>query len=119
MKTYFASVIFLLVGLAVGFFIGYRDYQKHITSEAVQQMIQGMESSERLAAARGIRAIELIQSGETSNAVEFLSRPIGDFYRSYAKLTHNDKRTTDLLVWIDQIASTNKPIADEIHAKIQ
>ena len=119
MKTFVVSVAFLLVGLAVGFFIGYRDYQKHIASEAIQQMIQGMESSDRLAAARSIRAIELIQSGETSNAVQFLSRPVGDFYRSYAKLTHNDKRTTDLLVWIDQVASTNTLIADEIHAKIQ
>lgn len=46
MKTCVASVIFLLVGLAVGFYIGYRDYQKHIASEAVQQLVESTESGE-------------------------------------------------------------------------
>ena len=119
MKSFITSVVFLIVGLAVGFFIGYRDYQKHVANEAVQQVIQNMESSDRLAAARGVHAIELIQAGETSNAIQSLSKPIGAFYRSYANLTHNDTRTRDLLVWIGQVASTNTIIADEIHAKIQ
>ncbi|MGA2853374.1 MAG: hypothetical protein ABSE90_04515, partial [Verrucomicrobiota bacterium] len=83
------------------------------------QMQQPIESSDREHAARAIRAIELIQSGEDSNAVQLLSRPIVDYYHFHAGLTHNDERTRDLMAMIERLASTNTLIADEIHAKIQ
>ena len=119
MKTVIASIVCLVVGLAMGFFVGYRYYDRHITNEAVQQMTQGMESSDRFEAAMAVRSITLIESGESSNAVQFLSRRIGDFYRSYAGFTNNDERTKQLLGWIDQVASTNAVVADEIHRKTQ
>ena len=72
-----------------------------------------------LKVAIAVRAITRIDSGESTNAVEFLSRRIGDFYRTYAGLTHNDKRTKDWLVIVEQLANTNKVVADEIHRKIQ
>jgi hypothetical protein len=119
MKTAVAFILCLAVGLVTGFFVGYRCYTRHTTNEAVQQMLDGMESSERLQAAMAVRSITLIESGDGSNAVQFLSRRIGDFYSSYAGLTHNDERTKQLLVLIEQVASTNAVVADEIHRKIQ
>jgi hypothetical protein len=40
-------------------------------------------------------------------------------YHFHAGLSHNDKLTRDVLALIEQLASTNTLIADEIHAKIQ
>jgi hypothetical protein len=119
MKTCVASVIFLLVGLVAGFYAGNRSYHKRIADDAVQQLVESGESSDRFEAAIAVRSVMLIQSGESSNAVQFLSRRIGDFYRSYAALTHNDERTKQLLALIEQVASTNTVVGDEIHRKLQ
>ena len=119
MKTLIASIVCLVLGLAVGFYAGNRDYHKHIADEAVQQLVASGDSSARFEAAMALRSITLIESGESSNAVQFLSRRIGDFYRSYAGLTHNDERTKQMLALIEQVASTNSVVADEIHRKIQ
>ena len=116
MKTFVTSVIFLPVGLTVGFYIGNRDHQKHVTNEAVQLMVQGIESSDRLEAARGIRAIELIDAGNTQQMIQMFSLPIADFYSEYANLTHNDKRTKDLLAKIEQFSRTNQVVAARIRA---
>jgi hypothetical protein len=102
-----------------GSYIGYRHYDTHITNQAVQQMMEGLESSDRFKAALAVRSITLIESGESSNAVQLLSRRVGEFYRSYADLTHNDERTKQLLGLIEKVASTNAVVADEIHRKIQ
>jgi hypothetical protein len=119
MRTAIASIVCLVVGLAIGSYVGYRYYERHITNEAVQQMMQGMESSDRLRAAMAVQSITLIESGESSNAVQLLSRRIGDFYRSYAGLKNNEERTKQLLASIETVASTNVVVADEIHRKIQ
>lgn len=117
MKAFVASAIFLVIGLAVGFYTGNRTYHKHVADDAVQQLVESGESSDRFEAAMALRSIALIESGESSNAVQFLSRRIGDFYCSYAGLTHNDERTKQLLASIEQVASTNTVVADEIHRK--
>jgi len=123
MKTIIASAVCLLVGFVMGCYIGYNYNEKHVTNEAVEQMLQGMESSERLEAAYAIRAIGLIESGETQKAVQSLSRPIADYYYFHADLAHDDERAKQLLVGIEQLASTNRIVADEItneiHHKIQ
>jgi hypothetical protein len=119
MKALIASIVCLVVGLAVGFYAGYRDYHKHIADEAVQQLVASTESSDRLEAARGVRAIELIQSGDTRQAIQMFSIPVGDFYSEYAHLSHNDEKTKNLLAKIEQVASTNAAVASAIHGKSQ
>ena len=123
MKTLSACAVSLLLGVGMGFNFGYRYYDRHITNEAIRQMLEGMESSERREAASAIRAIGLIESGEPQKAAQSLSRPIADFYNLHADLAHNDQRTKDLLARIVLFASTNQFIADEItneiHGKIQ
>jgi len=119
MKTFVTAVIVLVIGLAVGFYAGNRSYHKHITDEAVQQLVESVESSDRFEAAVALRGITLLESGESSNAVQFLSRRVGDFYGLYAGLTHNDERTKQLLAMIEQVASTNAAVASAIHSKSQ
>ena len=114
MKTIFLSVVSLVVGLAIGDYIGYRYHDRHISNEAVQQMLDGMESADRLEAARSIRAIELIQTGNSQQAVEMFSFPIADFYASHVNLEHNDGRTQELLARIGEFARTNQVVAAEI-----
>jgi len=119
MKALIASIVCLVVGLAFGFYAGNRDYHKHIADEAVQQLVASTESSDRSEAARGVRAIELIQSGDTQQAIQMFSIPVGDFYSEYAHLSHNDEKTKNLLAKIEQVASTNAAVASAIHGKSQ
>src|ERR1035438_4799536 len=84
MKTFVASVIFLLVGLAVGFYAGNRSYHKHIADEAVQMLVESGESSDALMASISARTISLIDSGQDQQAVQMLSFPIAHYYYIYA-----------------------------------
>src|SRR5438046_3013466 len=93
MKTCVGSVIFLLLGLAVGFYAGNRSYHKRIADEAVQQLVESTESSDALMAAMSARTISLIDSGQDQQAVQMLSFPIAHYYYIYASSTFtNDQR---------------------------
>jgi hypothetical protein len=118
MKTLIASFLALLLGLVAGWYFERQHAERKMT-DVVEQMQQPVESGDREHAARAVRAIQMIESGDSSNAVRLLSRPIVDYYQFHANLTHNDKLTRDVLALIEQLASTNTQIADEIHAKIQ
>ena len=119
MKALITSSVALLIGLAVGAFIGHRSYDRRVTNGTVEQLVESGESSDRERAARAVRAIEMIQTGRSSDAVELLSRPIAYFYRLYGSSAHNDKRTRDVLAMIEHLASTNAVVSDAIHAKSQ
>ena len=114
MKTCVASVIFLLVGLAVGFYIGYRDYQKHMASQAVQQLAESTESTAALMAAMSARTISLIDSGQDQKVVEMLTFPIAHYYYVYASSTFTNEQRLKLRALIDGLASTNRIVAAQI-----
>jgi hypothetical protein len=114
MKTCVASIIFLLVGLAVGFYIGYRDYQKHIASAAIRQLVESGESSDALLASMSARAISLIDSGQGQQAVQMLSSPIAHYYYIYASTTFTNEQRLKLRALIDGLASTNQIVAAQI-----
>jgi uncharacterized protein YneF (UPF0154 family) len=114
MKALIASIVCLVVGLAIGFFVGYRYYERHITNEAVQQMLAGMESSQRLEAIMSIQAISLAESRDTQQVAQIFSPLIASFYSEYAPMTHNDKRTRDLLIKIEQFSRSNQVVAAQI-----
>ena len=107
MKTTSISLISLLAGVGVGWYIGH-GYAKHETTEAVEQMMQTMESSDGAEAARDILAIGLIGSGDTQKTVQLLSKPIASYYYMYAiHAGTNDERAEKLRAQIEQLASTN------------
>lgn len=116
MKPLLSSSIALLIGLTVGVFLGRRSFDEHVTNEAVQQLVQSGESSDRERAARAVRAIEMIQGGRSDDAVELLSRPIAYYYQIYSSSTHPDERTRDVLAMIKRLAATNAVVSDAIHS---
>jgi hypothetical protein len=116
MKPLLSSSIALLIGLTVGVFLGRRSFNEHVTNEAVQQLVESGESSDRERAARAARAIEMIQDGRSGDAVELLSRPVVDFYQRYSSSTHPDERTRDVLAMIERLAATNAVVSNAIHA---
>jgi hypothetical protein len=118
MKTLITFFIALLLGLGLGWVFTLR-HADHEVADAVVTMEGPIESGDREHALRAIRAIQLIESGESSNAIQLISVPIATYYHFYAGLPHNDERTKAVLAQIEQLASTNTLIADEIHAKIQ
>jgi hypothetical protein len=117
MKPLIASVS-LAVGLLIGGFIGYRYHQnsaQHVVDKYQQEFIRVVESSDREHAAEASRVVELIESGDRSNAVRILSRPIADYYQQYASSAATEDRARKLRTLIEQLASTNQVIADAIH----
>src|SRR5215831_3407903 len=111
MKTFIACFASLLVGLAIGCYVGYRYYERHITNEAVTRMVEGGESSDALIAATSARVIGFIDSGEPQKAVEMLSHPVAHYYVTYATSTFTNEQRLKLRALIDGLASTNQTVA--------
>jgi hypothetical protein len=114
MKAFIASVFSLLVGLAVGCYIGYRYCDRHTSNVAMQQMVESLESSDALLATMSARTISLIDSGQDQKAVQMLSFPIASYYYIYASSTFTNEQRLKLRAMIDTLASTNQIVAAQI-----
>lgn len=114
MKTFSASAISLLVGLAIGCYIGYRYNERHITNEAIKQMVEGIESSDAFMASFSARSIGLIDSGQSQQAVQMLSFPIAHYYFIYATSAFTNEQRLKLRAIIEQLAHTNQVVAAQI-----
>ena len=92
MKLKLVVGLLMIAAMSIGFFIGRlhaggdagSGHTDPKLSEVVAQMVESMESSSRVEAARDVRAIEFIESGETSKAVQLLCHPIAEHYHLYA-----------------------------------
>jgi hypothetical protein len=113
MKLLIASFLSLAFGVIVGWHFEHRHVQREMTAFGAQ-MVESGEAFDRLEAARGIRAIELIEAGDTNQAVEMFTIPIAFFYSVHRDLTHNDERTKVLLAKIEQFVQTNHAVAKQI-----
>jgi hypothetical protein len=113
MKTLFTSVVSLLVGVAIGCYAE-RRHGEHDKTQIVQQMVEGGESSDRAGALRAVRAIESIQSGDTSRAVQILSAPVADYYTLYTEAGSKQERRAETRALIEQLARTNQVVAARI-----
>jgi hypothetical protein len=114
MKALIASFVCLVVGLAIGFYAGNRSYHKHMADEAVQQMVEGGESSDAMTAMVAAAAVRYIDSGETSNAVLVLSHPIASYYSIYGTRAGTNAQRLKVRDYIDQTARTNQIFAAQI-----
>jgi hypothetical protein len=113
MKTVISSAVSMALGALIGWYVA-RNCVKHATTEIVEQMVQTMEGSASVEIARDIRAISLIQSGESERAVQSLCAPIASYYYAYDTATGKDVRRLKLRVLIEELARTNKIVADEM-----
>ena len=112
MKTLFGSIVSLMLGLVIGWYVEHKHSGRE-GDEAAAQFMQATKSSDREQEARDVRAIELIESGETQKAVQLLSRPIGYYYYLYAADvdTNLDLKARAM---IDRLASSNQIVAAEM-----
>ncbi len=117
MKTFITVIVSVLVGLALGCYVGYRYCDRHITNAAVRQMVESEESSDALAAATSARAIRFIASGEPQKAVETLARPMAHYYSIYATSRFTNEHRLKLRAMIDGLASRNQTVAAQIAAE--
>jgi hypothetical protein len=119
MKICITSIVAVLVGLVIGFCIGNRSYHKHIADEALQQMVEQMESSDALMASMSARTISLIDSGQEQQAVQMLSFPIASYYYIYASSEFTNAQRLKLRALIDGLATTNQIVAAQIAKKMK
>ena len=66
-----------------------------------------------------VKAIPVVESGDTQKAVHLLALPIGGWYRVYASKAGTNEERLTLRAKIEQLASTNSVVAAEIHRKIE
>ena len=112
-----ASLVSLLVGVALGWYLGYARPATKANREAIKQFAI-MDADDSMAAAIAVRAIPLIQAGESEKAVKGLVRPIGMFYRFHKPRVSTEEQS-NLLTRIEQLAVTNQVIATEIQRRIE
>ncbi len=121
MKTLIVSFVSLLLGLAAGWYFEHRQAEHEMTNA-----VKDIQIHNRQEAAIDLRAIELIQSGDTQRVVQLLSFPIASFYAWNMNLIHNDNATVPwndevtrgLLIQIEQFAQTNAVVAAQIKTNI-
>jgi hypothetical protein len=113
MKTPFASVVSLLLGVAIGWYAE-RRHAEHEMTQIVQQMVEGGESCDRERAVRAVRAIQFIQSGEIQQAVHILSTPVAHYYTLYTEAGNKEERRAETRALIEQLARTNQVVAARI-----
>jgi hypothetical protein len=114
MRTTISSVFCLALGAAIGWYVEHT-HQEHLLTEGLAQGLQAIERGEAVEAARAVRAVTLIQSGENDKAVRFLSTPIAHYYYIYSTTALDDRRGSELRVLIEELVKTNEIVADEMN----
>jgi len=113
MKTIIISLSSLLVGLALGWYLGYVQPNAKANREAMKQFAT-MDADDTMAAAVAYRTFIFYDAGETQKAMQALAWPIGAYYRYNKKQPLTEERS-NFLAKIEQLASTNQVVATEIH----
>jgi hypothetical protein len=115
MRTIISSVFCLALGAAIGWYIE-RNHEEHVLTEGLAQGVQAIERCKAAEAARDVRAVTLIQSGENDKAVRFLSTPIAHYYYIYSTTALEDRWGSELRVLIEELVKTNEIVADEMNS---
>ena len=88
-------------------------------SRDVEQLFTTMEWDDSKAANFAVKAIPVVESGDTQKAVHLLALPIGGWYRVYASKAGTNEERLTLRARIELLASTNSIVDAEIHKKIE
>jgi hypothetical protein len=120
-------VLSLLLGLSVGWYFGYtrpsirmqqlHDEVKAQTGMSEKEMVRavpealaGIKREDESVALVGLKAIGMLDRGETEKAKGYLAYWVGSYYRVY----HESGGDTNLIAQIKTSAATNAFIAKEI-----
>lgn len=114
MRAIISSVFCLALGVAIGWYIE-RNHAEHVLTDGLAQGVQAIGRCKANEAARDVRAVTLIQSGENDKAVQFLSTPIAHYYYIYSSTALEDRRGSELRTLIEELVKTNEIVADEMN----
>ena len=116
MKTMTISFLSLLVGIGLGWYIGYTSSNSRAARREVRHDLDIYEKDGAVAAVFAVQAVSCIDSGETQRAVQILSRPIANFYCDYVTLrdTNSQKEQFKLYDFVQKLAITNQVVATQI-----
>jgi hypothetical protein len=113
MKLITTSAFSLFLGILIGW-LAQHGRSGNETDRVVAQMVQTIESSDATEAARDVRVISLLQSGETQKAVQLLCTPIAHYYYTYEAGSSASGERLQLHGMIDDLASTNSIVGIEL-----
>lgn len=106
MKMIIESVVSLVVGLALGWYVGHQRTMYKV-SEAVSQSVKLSESNDAVEALRSIKVIGLIETGQEQEAVKLLSQPLAHYYAVYEVQPGITNQRSQLRSAIESMASSN------------
>ena len=115
MRIIIASLVCLLVGSGIGYYLGYTRPTAKADRYVLEQMHQ-MEDDDAAAVVIAMEAIPAIEAGDAQKAVQYLSFTIASYYTTHAIHPHPDELRLKLRTEIEQLASTNQIIAARIKA---
>lgn len=118
MKILATLTVGLVVGLAIGWYVGHTRPMNAANRDA-RRYLTTMEVDDSTAALFALRAIPIVESGDIKKAVTWLAKPIGSYYRVYASKAGTNEDRLALRAKIEQLASTNAAVAAEIQKKIE
>jgi hypothetical protein len=113
MKAFLASAVSLILGLGLGWHFEHHRAEREKT-EIVQQMVEGGESADRLLAVMAARAIQMVESGQSQQAVQMLASPIAHYYTLYTGVGTKEERRAETRALIEQLSKTNRVVAARI-----
>jgi hypothetical protein len=113
MKTIIISFIALLIGVGIGWYVGYTMPNAQ-TEKEVGSILEAQESGDAMAAVFAADTVRFIDSGDTQKALQCLSIPIADYWTEYAIDAGTNSERLKVRSYIEQWASTNQIVAAEI-----
>lgn len=118
MKKAILCAITLLLGCSIGWYLAHYVGKRKV-GRLVELMVEGTESSEAGIAARAVRAISLITSGDTNGAVQSLSMPVAHYYVLYRGSPGANMHRAKMCAAIEKLMGTNLIVADAVKEAIE
>jgi len=118
MKILATLTVGVVIGMAIGWYVGHTRPMNAANRDA-RRYLTTMEVDDSTAAIFALRAIPLVESGNTKKAVALLAKPIGMYYRVYASRVGTNEDRLTLCAKIERLATTNAAVAAEIKKKIE
>jgi len=117
MKIFATLTVGVAIGVAIGWYVGHTRPMNAANRDA-RRYLTTMEVDDSTAAIFALRAIPIVESGDTKKAVTWLAKPIGSYYRVYASRAGTNEDRLTLCAKIEQLATTNAAVAAEIQKRL-